>query len=161
MLKAIIKKKQDREKEAIKVLTQSIDLASEGNILFPFLEQADELLEMLKQVSPTVRNKKFLSNLFNIIEKKKLYDLPNENKKSIDLHEKIENHEQLLSKRELEILTLVGKGMRNNEIAEKLFISLDTTKKHLYHIFKKLKVHSRVAAIHQAKKLNLLLENNN
>ncbi len=156
ILKAILKMKQASEQEALLSLNRSIDLASEGNILFPFLEQADELLDLLKQVSPTKRNRKFLSNLINIIENRNLDDLTTKETKSFELNSKIESAEPLLSQREFEVLKLVSIGLRNNEIAEKLYVSIDTIKKHIYHICKKLGVNSRVAAIHQAKKLKLL-----
>ena len=49
-----------------------------------------------------------------------------------------------LSEREREILTLVYRGRLNKEIAGELHISLDTVKKHLYNIFKKTGVRSRL-----------------
>ena len=51
-----------------------------------------------------------------------------------------------LSHREVEILALVSIGSSNEEIAEKLFISPNTVKSHLYRIFKKIKVPNRLQA---------------
>ena len=48
-----------------------------------------------------------------------------------------------LTQREYEILPMLNTGMHNNEISSKLFISENTTKKHVAHIFEKLKVSSR------------------
>ncbi len=48
-----------------------------------------------------------------------------------------------LTQREYEILQLLNLGMHNNEISTKLFISENTTKKHVAHIFEKLNVSSR------------------
>lgn len=59
-----------------------------------------------------------------------------------------------LTSRELEILALISIGANNDEIAEKLFISPHTVKTHLYHIFKKINVPSRLqAALWAAKNL--------
>lgn len=59
-----------------------------------------------------------------------------------------------LTKREIEILTLVSMGATNDEIAEKVFISTNTVKTHLYNIFKKIDVQNRIqAALWAAKKL--------
>ena len=51
-----------------------------------------------------------------------------------------------LSSRELEILALISIGSNNDEIANKLCISPHTVKTHLYHIFKKINVPSRLQA---------------
>lgn len=50
-----------------------------------------------------------------------------------------------LTKTEAEIVQLLLKGLSNKEIADQLFISEETVKKHLYNIFKKAKVKSRNA----------------
>ena len=52
----------------------------------------------------------------------------------------------LVSRRELQILTLVTRGLTNAEIAKKLFISPETVKQHLHHIFQKLNVKNRTQA---------------
>ncbi|HVO70623.1 MAG TPA: LuxR C-terminal-related transcriptional regulator [Aggregatilineaceae bacterium] len=61
-----------------------------------------------------------------------------------------------LSKRELEILQLIGVGCSNQEIAERLVITLHTVKKHSSNIFSKLQVNSRTQAIARAHQLGLL-----
>ncbi|MDH6140593.1 MULTISPECIES: response regulator [Kitasatospora] len=52
-----------------------------------------------------------------------------------------------LSPREAEILQLVAEGLPNRQISKRLFISEATVKTHLVHIFEKLDVDSRTAAI--------------
>ena len=52
----------------------------------------------------------------------------------------------VLSRRELEILSLIGRGLKNEEIGKKLFISVPTVKAHLAHIFGKLNVSNRTQA---------------
>lgn len=52
-----------------------------------------------------------------------------------------------LSCRELEVLSCLGRGKTNLQIAEELFISEKTVKNHLYRIYKKLEVSSREEAI--------------
>ena len=51
-----------------------------------------------------------------------------------------------LSKREKEVLGLIGHGLSNPEIGQRLFISPVTVKVHVRHIFEKLGVKSRAEA---------------
>ena len=61
-----------------------------------------------------------------------------------------------LSKRELEVLSLLAQGHSNQEIASKLFVSISTVKTHLQHLFEKLEVKRRTQAIEKAKSLHLI-----
>lgn len=61
-----------------------------------------------------------------------------------------------LSSREIEVLEQVGAGRTNQEIAAGLFISETTVKSHLAHIFSKLDVASRTAAVSVARRKGIL-----
>ena len=61
-----------------------------------------------------------------------------------------------ISKREYEVLSLIALGLSNQEIAEKLFVSLNTVKTHSSHLFMKLDARRRTEAIRRAKELRLL-----
>ena len=62
----------------------------------------------------------------------------------------------LLTTRQLEVLKLVAKGLTNDEIAEKMFITKHTVKAHICAIFEVLEVTSRVQAVTKGLKLCLL-----
>lgn len=64
-----------------------------------------------------------------------------------------------ISKREQEVLELISQGLSNQEIADKLFVSLNTVKTHSARLFEKLGVNSRTKAIHKAKELGLIRVN--
>lgn len=61
-----------------------------------------------------------------------------------------------ISKRELEVLELMSKGLSNNEIANTLFVSLNTVKTHSSNLFVKLDVKRRTQAVEKAKRLSLI-----
>jgi LuxR family maltose regulon positive regulatory protein len=62
-----------------------------------------------------------------------------------------------LSVRELQVLCLLAAGDSNAEISRKLFITLNTTKKHITHIFEKLAVTDRTQAAERARELDLVV----
>ncbi len=55
----------------------------------------------------------------------------------------------VLSKRELEILEMLSKGLVYKEIAAELFISSETVRKHVYNIYNKLHVSNRIEAVNK------------
>jgi DNA-binding NarL/FixJ family response regulator len=61
-----------------------------------------------------------------------------------------------LSRRELEVLTLISRGSTNRETAARLFISEATVKTHLLHVYAKLGVRDRAAAVAAAFERGLL-----
>jgi LuxR family maltose regulon positive regulatory protein len=61
-----------------------------------------------------------------------------------------------LSERELQVLQLVAAGKSNREISGQLFVTVDTVKKHLTHVFNKLGVGSRTQAVARARGLGLI-----
>lgn len=77
-----------------------------------------------------------------------------ENQGFIFNEKECQKHE--ISKREIEVLALMSEGLSNQEIAEKLFVSLNTIKTHSSNIFDKLDVKRRTQAVEKAKRLSLI-----
>lgn len=61
-----------------------------------------------------------------------------------------------ISKRELEVLQLMAEGLSNQEIAARLFVSLNTIKTHSSKILEKMDVKRRTQAIEKAKRLSII-----
>jgi len=61
-----------------------------------------------------------------------------------------------ISKREFEVLELMAQGLSNQEIADKLFVSLNTIKTHTSNLFVKLEAKRRTQAIQKAKEFHLI-----
>ena len=75
---------------------------------------------------------------------------PEEEKHKKNLQERIEEVcvEYKLTPREKEFIELIYSGKSNKEIAEILFLSESTVKTHIYNIFRKMNVKSRVGVIY-------------
>lgn len=72
------------------------------------------------------------------------------------LMERLGKPQQALSAREIEILQALATGATNRELARSLFISEATVKTHLVHIYQKLGVENRTAAINVARERRLI-----
>ena len=62
----------------------------------------------------------------------------------------------VLTPREIEVLEQLSKGLKYNAIADNLFLSSGTIRKHVENIYNKLKVHNKLEAIQKAKNNNLI-----
>ncbi|MFN0159307.1 MAG: response regulator [Bacteroidota bacterium] len=67
---------------------------------------------------------------------------------------KVEEHN--LSPRELDVLNTLVQGLDTTEVADKLFISRETVRNHIKHIYEKLHVHSKSQAVAKAIKQGLV-----
>ena len=69
----------------------------------------------------------------------------------------LEQQEQIeISRREVEVLEQLAKGLSYTKIAENLYVSPSTVRKHIENIYKKLQVHNKLEAVKKARKNNLI-----
>jgi DNA-binding NarL/FixJ family response regulator len=61
-----------------------------------------------------------------------------------------------LTEREVEVLRLAATGATNKAIADALYLSENTVKSHLYHIYDKLEVHGRMQAVTEAARRGII-----
>ena len=131
---------EGREEQAAQLLPRLLE-AAQGGVLQPFqplLEQHPQWLhEQLQAVAACPVQAELL---------KRLPQLPSASTGS----------GEALSGRELAVLELIAQGCSNQQISERLFISLHTVKTHASHINSKLGVERRTQAVARAKSLGLL-----
>lgn len=156
ILKAVNYFKMNRQDLSLDSLERALKLAVPESYFRLFLDEDPCIYPLLIKVRP-------LAPVFIDIlsEKYKREDTvadtqKNNSQKSVSLENKnIPGLLEQLSDRELEVLRLVAAGLPNQEIANRLFISLGTTKWHITNIFSKLRVKNRVQAVEAAKSLIL------
>jgi LuxR family maltose regulon positive regulatory protein len=153
LLQVIAYKEQNKIEEALTVLEKAVSLAEPGSIVFPFLELGQPMAELLKQLLPDDINKEFIQTLLYNFEKVKtgneIVHIPASN----DGQNRITEH---LTDREIEILTLLSRGLKNREIGDKIFLAPTTIKKHIYNIYQKLDVHSRIEVVTKARENGII-----
>lgn len=74
----------------------------------------------------------------------------------IDIKNLEDKEEISLSLREVEVLEQLSKGLSYTVIAQHLFISPSTVRKHIENIYKKLQVHSKIEAVQKARNYNII-----
>ncbi|HLV51601.1 MAG TPA: response regulator transcription factor [Flavobacterium sp.] len=74
----------------------------------------------------------------------------------IDIENPVEKEEISLSSREIDVLEQLAAGLSYTVIADNLFLSPSTIRKHIENIYKKLQVHNKLEAVQKAKRHNLI-----
>ncbi|MDC8001071.1 response regulator transcription factor [Aequorivita todarodis] len=74
----------------------------------------------------------------------------------IDIQNLKDKEEISLSTREVEVLEQLSKGLSYTIIADHLFLSPSTVRKHIENIYKKLQVHSKIEAVQKARNHNII-----
>ena len=124
----------------VEYLMKAIDIGVEGYIL-----KDSESSELKNAIYEICKGESYIQpNLIPLLNAKKIEKSEDSDK----IHE--------LTKRELEVLTLLAVGMYNKEIAEKLDISERTVKNHISNLFKKIGVTDRTQAAVFAIRNNLI-----
>lgn len=135
---------------AAQSLQCALQHAAPAQIVLPFIQTGSNLLSLLIEAKLGPQETIFLDAIRALI---KPDCIPDQRREQVCLPEP-------LSERELEVLQAICQGLSNQEIADRLFISLNTVKRHASNIFAKLSVENRAQAILTAQKLGLDLNRN-
>jgi DNA-binding NarL/FixJ family response regulator len=120
-------------------------------MLLYYVELGESITSLITQMPEEIRLSPFIIKVIKEIDRRqKAYTEPTPEKST----EKLD----LLTSREQEVLNLVADGLRNQEISDKLFLSQDTIKKHLYNMFQKMQVKNRLSLVTKAKEEGILVE---
>lgn len=146
LMRALLKYQLGQEESAFQDFRQAIAMAEKDYCVMPFIEYSSGMAALYNQLPPTLKKKGFVQAILQ----------------NIELNED-DNHNQafaqarsVISQREMGVLKLIAQGLSNQEIAEKLFISLHTVKTHARRINAKLGVKSRTQAIIKAREIGLI-----
>jgi LuxR family maltose regulon positive regulatory protein len=157
-LQALLHDARGEDSAAVEKLSQSLDLEEPGGFIRLFVDLGPQMAELLKQLIKQNVAVDYIGQIlaaFREDEHRTMpgeSDLPTAHPPPLSTQPLVE----ALTNRELQILDLLAQRLRNKEIAEKLFISPETVKKHLNNIYGKLSVSGRRQAVERAMHLGIL-----
>jgi len=142
---------------AARHLTRAISYAAKRGYKRPFRDRAEQIASLVNETKPQ-------SWGFAMDEERAFFSdicrhLPIANSQLLEQLERLDVQTTLLetpTARELELLALIEAGLSNQQLADRLSVSVATVKWHLYNLYAKLGVSSRSAALAKGRALGLL-----
>ena len=128
--------------EALVSLTEAVIAAANSNfkrLLLDYYDRVGHLLREVRHIAP-----EFVDDLLKNV------------RPHIPSTKALTELAEVLTEREMEILTLISAGASNQEISDRLFITLGTTKWHITNILGKLGVRNRTLAVVKARQLSII-----
>jgi LuxR family maltose regulon positive regulatory protein len=146
LLDAVLLAREKSPAQAVKRLVSIVELAAKEHFISPFTELKQELEPLLRQTLDQLPTGVFTDALV------KLFGI----KAATSATRVIVPLAEPISEREKGVLECIARGLSNQEVADKLHISLHTVKTHARRINAKLGVKSRTQAIVRARELGVL-----
>ena len=142
-IRAIDAARTGKTAEALELLREAVDIGQPGRLIRPLADLGPPIARLLGQLDLDEEGLQYVGQILAAIpggngQSRHQADLP-----------------ETLSDREIEILALLAQDLSNKEIAERLFISTGTVKRHAHNIYGKLAVGSRREAVSKAAGLGI------
>jgi LuxR family maltose regulon positive regulatory protein len=139
----------DEMDTSMKHLAQALTLGKPEGFVRSFVDFGMAIAPLLREAISREIEPEYARKLLDIIEAE-------EYQRKLKKPGTSSSDNGLLSRREMEVLRLMAEGLSNQQISDKLMISLNTAKTHVYRVFDKLNANDRLAAINRARDLKLI-----
>ncbi|RXP64458.1 hypothetical protein EC396_00335 [Lutibacter sp. HS1-25] len=131
---------QHKKEEAFNYMNAALTISEDTGDLTVYVEFSQHVYEILSTITvdkSLAHHLKDVLSFFEMLNDKKVNGI-------------------VFKERDIKILELVAKGHTNGQIADEMFLSPESVKKYLYHIFQDLDVKSRMNAVLEARRLGLI-----
>jgi ATP/maltotriose-dependent transcriptional regulator MalT len=156
LLQSLVLFKTNQEEKSIEKMKTALLQAEEQGFLRPFIEMGNLALDPLEKAEERHICVAFIQKLTSLIIKRNsdLSDISH--KTTLTPSHTFNTHKVTLTNREHETLHLLAEGLRNKEIANKIYVSEGTVKKHVYNMGQKFNTSTRVELINKARELGFI-----
>lgn len=156
-LLALALEKSGQTEESRVVLGRALTQAQPGGFIFPFLELGQPMVDLLRPVAAEdAGNADFIKRMLAAYHTRSGVAAPAVSQATVEGMGTRRPLPNPLTSREVEVLELLAQGLYQKEIAERLFVSAETVKTHLKHIYQKLGARDRRQAVALGRAQNLL-----
>lgn len=137
--------------EAVQMLNKALALAEPGGFIRLFVDEGPPMARLLHEALSQGIAPGYIQRLLAAFS-------PGESQQAVPPLAKVSGMDLVepLSERELEVLHLIAAGLTNQEIANRLYLSLHTVKVHARNLYAKLDVGNRTQAVAKARSLGIL-----
>jgi LuxR family maltose regulon positive regulatory protein len=158
-LLALAFRKQEYIDKASATLKRALELAEPGGFIMSFTNMGPLMTDLLKRLVSQNICVDFIGKLLTVVEDAKQVVVSEAAKPKVAPTAAMDSELIIepLTNRELAILELLEQRLQTKEIADRLFISAETVKKHLQHIYQKLYASNRREAVSKARALGILI----
>ena len=157
-MQALLAASLDQEATALERLSEALGLAEPERFIRPFLDLGQNMGSLLRRIVKQSPGNMYAQQIL-VAFGTEHNGAGQSSTETLKTDQSVLINQALvdpLTKREIEILSLLLTRLSNPEIAEKLFISTETVKRHLYNIYQKFGVANRNQAIARAKSLGMI-----
>jgi len=154
MLQTLICQLQGKTDEALATLEHAVTLAWPGGYIRPFVNQGKPMADLLTRLLQHGKAVDYIERILAAFDAYESVDKRDKPSPQSEQQLRIRNQalDEPLTNRELEILSFLGQGLQNKEIADRIFISPE-------NIYRKLDSHNRQQAVVKAYQLGILTHN--
>ncbi len=147
ILQALAQQALGKTEQALQVLEEALSIAEPEKYVGIFRTRGAPMIQLLRAASKAKRAPDYADRL---LAARKRESIPEATPSPV------ETLVEVLSEREMEVLRLLAAGLSNREIAQELYLSINTIKTHAKSIYGKLGVNRRTQAVSRARELGLL-----
>jgi LuxR family maltose regulon positive regulatory protein len=171
-VKSIALKCAGRLNEALEALEETLQMAEPLGFVRTFLDRGPPMAELLMALLEKSPENPYLHRLLDAFAVERPSErcmtlssgeesgknTPSESHATTKPRISEQSPNNVLTRREIEILPLLAEGLSNKEIATRLYIAPVTVKTHLQNIYQKLNVNNRIEALKKVRKMGIIID---